>query len=132
MEKNIKGSQWSRSDKKRLKEIMSNSANSNNKNLLIASKELLRTFNACSWQWYMFSTKGKKLYKRIRSKQQVAKAKIIMEKVSATPTIKESKRLPIVSIMRNGELLKVNCIGGTNGTTIYKADNLIIIVDTNN
>jgi hypothetical protein len=132
MEKNIKGSQWSRSDKKRLKEIMSNSDNSSNKNLLIASEELSRTRNACAWQWYMFSTKGKKLYKKIRSKQKVTKAKVIMEKVNATPTIKEAKRLPIVSIMRNGELLKVNCIGGTNGTTIYKADNLIIIVDTNN
>lgn len=50
MERNIKGSQWSRLDKKRLKEIMSNSANSNNKNLLVASKELSRTFNACAWQ----------------------------------------------------------------------------------
>lgn len=80
----------------------------------------------------MFSNKGKKLYKRIRSKQEIAKTKVIMEKVSATPTIKEAKKLPVVSIMRGIELLKVNCIGGTNGTTIYKADDLIIVINTNN
>jgi len=126
---NKKGSHWTTKEKKRLREIMSDKYFSHSKNLKIASQELNRTPNACSWQWYTAGSKGKRLIAKRKTKRSTA----IVEKVIRTPDtkVKEAKRLPILSIMRGQELLKVTCMGGTNGTTIYKADDLIIIVDTN-
>jgi len=132
----IKGTAWSGAEKKRLREIMSDKSRSRDKNLKIASEELNRTTNACSWQWYMTTARGKRLYAKKRGKRATA----IVEKTAAQPipatklakAINEADRLPVVSIMRNQQLLRVNCLGGTKGTTIYKADDLLIIVDTNN
>ena len=130
MNNSIERSQWTTAEKIKLKKIMSDSTKSFSKKIEEAEKQLNRTRNACAGQYYF----SKKINKKRKKKNITKRNKAIVEKVMATPivSIKEAKRLPIVSIMRNGELLKVNCIGGTNGTTIYKADNLIIIVDTNN
>jgi len=122
----IKGTAWSGAEKKKLREIMSDKSRSRDENLKIAVKDLNRTSNACSWQWYMTTSKGKRLYAKKRGKRATA----IVEKLKNTPA-KETKKLPIITILRDGELVKGTCIGGTNGTTIYKADNLIILINTN-
>ena len=129
MNNSIERSHWTTAEKKKLKEIMSDTTKSYSKKIEEAEKQLKRTRNACAGQYYF----SKNINKRIRKKNIVKTNKAIVKKVSDSYTPKvEINKLPVLSVMRYGELLKVTCLDVTNGITIYKADDLIIVINTNN